>query len=57
MTDARELPMWFNHVKLGYINIGRCLTSRSPFLFDLDHNPNPIYVDDFCRQTGLRRTT
>ena len=55
MTDARELPMWFNHAHLGYINIRKCLTGRSPFLFDLDHNP--VYVDDFCRQTGLRRTT
>ena len=55
MADARELPMWFNHAQLGYINIRKCLTGRSPFLFDLDHNP--MYVDDFCRQTGLKRTT
>lgn len=55
MSDAHELPLWFHHAHLGYINIKRCLTSRAPFLFDLDHNP--IYVDDFCRQTGLKRTT
>jgi hypothetical protein len=55
MTEAHELPLWFNHAHLGYINIRRCLTSRAPFFFDLDHNP--IYVDDFCRQTGLKRTT
>lgn len=53
--SAHELPLWFNHVHLGYINIRRCLTSRAPFFFDLDHNP--IYVDDFCRQTGLKRNT
>ena len=47
--------MWLNHAHLGYINIRRCMTSRAPFFFDLDHNP--IYVDDFCRQTGLKRTT
>ena len=55
MADARELPLWFNHAQMGYINTRKCLTGRSPFLFDLDHNP--VYVDDFCRQTGLRRTT
>lgn len=55
MTDARELPLWFNHAQLGYIDIKRCLTSRSPFLFDLGHAP--IKVGDFCRQTGLKRGT
>jgi hypothetical protein len=55
MADARELPLWYNHVWLGYIDIKRCRTSRAPFFFDLNHNP--IYVDEFCRQTGLKRNT
>jgi len=55
MADARELPLWYNHVWLGYIDIKRCRTSRAPFFFDLNHNP--IYVDEFCRKTGLKRNT
>ena len=55
MSDTREMPLWFNHVHLGYIDTKRCLASRSPFLFDLGHAP--IKVDDFCRQTGLKRGT
>jgi len=55
MADARELPLWYNHVWLGYLNIKKCRSKQAPFIFDLNHAP--IYVDDFCRQTGLKRTT
>lgn len=55
MTDARELPLWYNNVWLGYIDIKKCRAKKAPFFYDLNHSP--IYVDDFCRQAGLRRTT
>lgn len=55
MADARELPLWYNHVWLGYLNVKKCRSKQAPFIFDLNHAP--IYVDDFCRQTGLKRTT
>ena len=53
MTDW--LRLWYDDVCLGYLNVRKCRNKQSPFIYDLNHNP--IYVDDFCRQTGLRRTT
>lgn len=55
MAEAHELPLWYNNVWLGYIDTRKCRNKKAPFFYDIDHNP--IYVDDFCRQTGLRRTT
>jgi hypothetical protein len=55
MAEAREFPLWYNNVWLGYIDTRKCRNKKAPFFYDIDHNP--IYVDDFCRQTGLKRTT
>ena len=55
MAEAHELPLWYNNVWLGYIDTRKCRNKKAPFFYDIDHKP--IYVDDFCRQTGLRRTT
>lgn len=55
MAEAHELPLWYNNVWLGYIDTRKCRNKKAPFFYDINHSP--IYVDDFCRQTGLRRTT
>ena len=49
------MPLWYNNVWLGYIDTRKCRNKKAPFFYDLNHSP--IYVDDFCRQTGLKRNT
>ena len=55
MSGAHEMPLWYNNVWLGYIDTRKCRNKKAPFFYDLNHSP--IYVDDFCRQTGLKRNT
>jgi hypothetical protein len=52
---SQMLPLWYNHVSSGYIDIMKCNKKQSPFLFDLEFKP--LKVDDFCRQSGLKRNT
>ena len=55
MAREHEMRLWHDDKWLGYINVKSCRVKKAPFLFDHDHYP--IYVDDFCRQTGLKRGT
>ena len=55
MADAHEFPLWLNNTCLGYIDVKKCRAKKAPFFFDLNHRP--IYVDQFCSLTRLKRTT
>ena len=55
MADAHEFPLWLNNTCLGYIDVKKCRAKKAPFFFDLNHRP--IYVDQFCSLTRLKRNT